>query len=265
MMPDRFLEDWSIAVSISDSPDLTALGFAERHLCDVMVEVARHLIAAGATLVYGGDLRRHGYTELLFEVAARYHKAAGGRPCFTNVLPWPVHIGIAPQELVRRAQELGEHGRLVRLAPDGSDLPEVADVPPRPAEDAEWGPALSAMRRRLAAETRASIVLGGAVQGYRGRMPGIAEETLLALEAGRPVYLLGGFGGCTGDICVEMGLAEGGRARRPWEMRNLFSHTSAESLRNGLTPDENRRLARTAHTDELVVLILRGLHHVAGR
>src|SRR5262249_52915609 len=180
VMPDRFLEGWKIAVSISDSPDLAALGLGERHLCDVMVEVARHLIAAGATLVYGGDLRKHGYTELLFEVAARYHKASDGRPCFVNVLPWPGRIEIRPGELARRGQELGEHAKLVRLAPDGSDVPEGAQIRPRPPEEGEWVPALTAMRRRVATETKASIVLGGAVQGYRGRMPGIAEETLAA-------------------------------------------------------------------------------------
>src|SRR5215470_16444954 len=73
VMVNRFLEGWRIAVSISDSPDLASLGLGDRHLRDVMVEVARHLISAGAALVYGGDLRKKGYTELLFEVAARYY------------------------------------------------------------------------------------------------------------------------------------------------------------------------------------------------
>ena len=44
-------------------------------------------------------------------------------------------------------------------------------------------------------ETRARIVLGGRVAGYKGRMPGIAEEALLSLQAQQPVFLLGGFGG----------------------------------------------------------------------
>jgi len=49
----------------------------------------------------------------------------------------PVHIEIAPEELARRAQELGEHAKLVRLAPDGSDVPEVAQICPRPPEESE--------------------------------------------------------------------------------------------------------------------------------
>ncbi len=263
-MADRFLKDWKIAVSISDSPDLAARGLGERHLCDVMVEIARYLIAEGARLVYGGDLRRHGYTELLFEVAARYHPTAEEGPSIVNVLPWPVHVEIAPDDLAERARSLGEYAQIIRLAADGSDLVGNAEFPAPPPREDQWAPALTAMRRRVARDTRAAIVLGGAVQNYRGIMPGIAEETLMAVENRNPVYLLGGFGGCAGDICEEMRLAERGRARRDWGMRNRFRELHPELLRNGLTAEENRRLARTVHTDEVVLLILRGLRRVAG-
>jgi hypothetical protein len=263
-MANRFLEGWRIAVSISDSPDLASLGLGDRHLRDVMVEVARHLISAGATLVYGGDLRKKGYTELLFEVAVRYYKASDRRPCLTDFLPWPVHIEMPPDDLAKSVYELGEHAEIIRLAPDGTSLPRDEKIAPRRARDEEWAPTLTAMRRRVTAETQAHVVLGGALE-YRGRMPGIAEETLLALEARKPVYLVGGFGGCAGDICDEMGLAESKRPHRSWDMRNQFARASTESLHNGLTPEENRRLALTVHTDELVALILRGLRRVAGQ
>jgi hypothetical protein len=266
-MQDRFLQGWNIAVSISDSPDLASLGLGERHLCDVMVEISRHLISAGATLVYGGDLRRHGYTELLFEVAARYYAPSNGSPCFTNVLPWPVHIEIPPDELKKRAEELGEYAQIVRFGPEGESIPLNAPIPVRRATNEEWAPALTAMRRRVSEKTKATVVLGGAVEQYRGRMPGIAEETLLALQAGKPTYLLGGFGGCAGDLCQEMVLTESksSRLRRDWKMRDQFTGMRGEALRNGLTPEDNRRLACSVHTDELVVLILRGLRRVAAR
>ena len=262
-MSDQFLEEWAIAVSISDSPDLAYLGLGERHLRDIMVEIARHLMSAGATLVYGGDLRQHGYTELLFEVAARYHKGVDSRPAFTNVLPWPVHIGIAPDELAQRIRDLGEYAELVRLGPDGSELPKDAERERVQPRDDEWTPALTAMRHRVTEETQARIVLGGAVEKYRGRMPGIAEETLIAINAGQPVYLIGGFGGCTRDICVDMRFIEPERSARQWAMRDWFAPKKMEDLHNGLTLEENRRLACSAHTDELVTLILRGLHRVA--
>jgi hypothetical protein len=261
-MSERFLEGWTIAVSVSDSPDLAYLGLDERHLRDIMVEIARHLMSAGATLVYGGDLRQHGYTELLFEVAARYHKDTDGRPALTNVLPWPVHIGIAPDDLAQRMRDLGEYAQLVRLAPDGSPLPQDAELAQMQPRDDEWTPALTAMRHRVTEQTQARIVLGGAVDKYRGRMPGIAEEAMLAIDAKQPIYLLGGFGGCTGDICAGMKLVETGQPARRWEMRDLLARTTVDNLHNGLTLAENQRLACSVHTDELVTLILRGLRRL---
>ena len=100
------------------------------------------------------------------------------------------------------------------------------------------------------------------MEKYRGRMPGIAEEVLMAIKPFRPqpIFLLGGFGGCAGDICEEMGLAKARRSR-VWKFRREFTG-GADTLRNGLSPEENRRLARTVHTDELVTLILRGLRRI---
>jgi hypothetical protein len=44
-----------------------------------------------------------------------------------------------------------------------------------------------AMRTRMNDEMDARVVVGGAVAGYLGRYPGVAEETYLALQAGKPV------------------------------------------------------------------------------
>jgi len=46
------------------------------------------------------------------------------------------------------------------------------------------------------------------LEGYRGTIPGIAEEASLSLEAGQPLFLVGGFGGCARDIAETLGLAE---------------------------------------------------------
>ncbi len=70
------LSQKAVAISISDSPDMAVLGLAEEHLRDAMAEVARHLLAMGARLVYGGDLRAYGFTELLFELVARHRRDA---------------------------------------------------------------------------------------------------------------------------------------------------------------------------------------------
>ena len=76
-----------------------------------------------------------------------------------------------------------------------------------PTED-EWTKGLTAMRTVMRSDIQARIVLGGRVEGYKGAMPGIAEETCLSLEAGQPVFVLGGFGGCARDVAETVGLAE---------------------------------------------------------
>ena len=119
------------------------------------------------------------------------------------------------------------------------------------------------MRVVMREETQARIVLGGRVNGYKGRMPGIAEETLLSLESSRPVFLLGGFGGCTRDIAETIGLVDHwAGSRSNWEGRPCFETYSASDLNNGLSNEDNAILARTPHIHQAVTLVSRGLRRV---
>src|SRR5436309_455279 len=99
----------AVAISISDSPDLRVLGLGNEHLVDSMAEVARHLLAMGARLIYGGDLRPGGFTEVLFELIARYRRDADlgdERVGVTNVLAWPVHMSLEVQQLRELSESL---------------------------------------------------------------------------------------------------------------------------------------------------------------
>ena len=58
----------------------------------------------------------------------------------------------------------------------------------------------SEMRLFMAADEEARVVLGGRTHGYAGHFPGIAEESLYSLLAGRRVVALRGFGGCAEDV-----------------------------------------------------------------
>jgi hypothetical protein len=128
-----FLSGTAVAVSVSDSPDLDVLGLSSLHLQDAATEIARHLLVAGAELVYGGDLRNDGFTLLLFELVARHWrdirttneviarvseddgqdadervstklagdavKAQSSAPALTNYLPWPVNATFAIDDI----------------------------------------------------------------------------------------------------------------------------------------------------------------------
>ena len=115
--------------------------------------------------------------------------------------------------------------------------------------------------RRSLQETSARVVLGGRIEGYLGSMPGIAEEALLTLQAGRPLYLLGGFGGCARDIAESLDLVNPlyDPPRAFWDGHEAFRGFGADTLNNGLGIEENRTLARTPHIRQAVALVLRGL------
>lgn len=259
MADHQFLRGKQIAISISDSADLSVLGLSESHLRDAAIEIARYLVAAGAHLIYGGDLRSTGYTELLAEVVARHHRASKGNEiAFTNYLPWPSYHGLDEEQLKERQLEFGRYACIVPLKRDGSDAPrDLEAVQSLDNLDREWAAGLTGMRRRITKQTSARIVLGGKITGYLGSMPGVAEETILSLESKKSTFILGGFGGCARCITMSIGLSDSALSDYAWECGPLFKEFSQKSLRNGLVHEENVRLAKTVHTDEIVMLILR--------
>ena len=260
----------AVGVSISESPDLRALGLSDGHLHDAMAEIALHLLASGRSLAYGGDLREHGFTELLAELVGRYgdHPQHRGTIAITDYLAWPVHIRMTSDELAAFSAEHESAARLVFLTLDGARLALEQRLKLRthdPHEN-EWTKGLTAMRTTMRGDIQARIVLGGRVEGYKGAMPGIAEETSLSLEKGQPVFLFGGFGGCARDIAEALGLAERwAGSREEWEGRPCFREYSPDDLHNGLSREENVVLARTPHIQEAVTLVSRGLRNILSK
>jgi hypothetical protein len=265
-MKATFLKDKCIGISISESPDMAVLGLGVEHLQDAMAEIARHLIACGGKLAYGGDLREGGFTELLFEMVDRYRPDSDHqRILVENYLAWPVHALSSVEKLKTLQNALKGLADLVLLKPDGQrmELSERADNVP-PPQLSDWSDGLTAMRSAMASKIDARIALGGRTADYKGRMPGIAEEALIQIERKMPLFILGGFGGCSLAIVQAMGLLsrESGPnvdASTGWEGLAAFSKFRAKDLRNGLTQSENRLLAGTVHIDEAAALILRGL------
>jgi hypothetical protein len=259
------LSKHAVAISISESTDMNVLGLGNEHLVDAMAEVARHLLAMGTRLMYGGDLRPGGFTEILFELVARYRRDADledERMAVTNVLAWPVHITLSNERLEELSEGLRGVAELVYLSVEGNaisadDRLKMASVQP---ENDEWIIGLTSMREFVTSVTDARIVLGGRVDDFKGRMPGIAEEALDAMKARKPLFLLGGFGGCSRDIAEDLGLKPlSSLGRRQWAGRYNFVGLSAASLNNGLDDKENETLAMTQYVDEAITLILRGL------
>jgi hypothetical protein len=264
-LKDIFLSGRRIALSISRSPDMEVLGMGKEHLDDAMTEIARHLIACGATLAYGGDLREKGFAELLFEVVNRYRFNKDSDSILVrNYLAWPVHASMNAADIEQWQMTLEGLARLVLLTPEGKEM-KLADRSADAAvtDDKQWADGLTAMRLTMASDIEARITLGGQTAKYKGRLPGIAEEALIQIKRKAPLYILGGFGGCSFDLARAMGVDRRDVPRSPssgsWAGIEEFGKFGVADLRNGLTPSENRLLAETVHVDQAVALILRGL------
>jgi len=257
----------SVGISISESPDLKHLGMNQGHLRNAMNHMALKLLASGVSLAYGGDLRKDGFTRVLAELVGRYrgHPRHSGTIVITDYLAWPVHIRLTQDQLDTFFKDHQPTVHLVLLSLDGERLAlekreELSTYEPR--ED-EWTTGLTAMRNSMLADIHARVVMGGRVEGYKGKMPGIAEETHLSLEAKQPVYVLGGFGGCARDIAETVGLADPWAGSRDhWQGRQCFKEHSVSDFNNGLTNEENVALAHTPHIQKAASLVSRGLSHV---
>ena len=264
MMRTGNLSRRTIALSISESPDMGTYGLSLGHLREALADFAIHLLASGDDLAYGGDLRAHGFTELLFDLVARYRRLAevSVRPPVTNYLAWPVHISMTAETLSGFEAHIRGSAQLALIGRDGSRLTmeERHSLKRHEPDESEWAEGLTRMREVMRTETDARVVLGGRVEDYKGRMPGIAEEALLSLQSGQALFLVGGFGGCTRDIAETLELVEpraGSDAR--WRGRQAFEPWGVGDLHNGLSDKENRLLARTPYVQEAVDLVLRGI------
>lgn len=294
-----------VALSISEAEDLPRFGLRKRHLDDVLLEISRYLLVAGVRLAYGGHLGSVGYTvrlaDLLYDPIIdqlRGDPAPGAaHPAeLVSYLAWPV--ASTPADIAR----LNSKSALVdvRRCERPAGLDETVDAAFVTAPSTEvpvdsamhrfaWSRGLTIMRQRQTAEIAARVVVGGRLgptgDGYRGRMPGVLEEALLAIRAGRPLYLVGAFGGCA-RLVFEV-LEGGARDELQWdhqkaapfseELRTLYQERGETwdeydaiagelkgrglaGLKNGLTEDENRELATTRSAERIVELVLHGIH-----
>jgi SLOG-like protein len=239
----------------------------------------------GASLAYGGDLRPGGFTTILFELV-RSHNRAGSKERIDNFLAWPIHLRLDPAFWQEYLDEL--HPYRFSPPPDlGVD--EKVYVPPETATGRYiWARSLTTMRQEMNQKTHARVLLGGQVSGFKGKYPGLLEEALLALRSDKPLYLVGGFGGCTRSIVDALkgktpeafteafqaqeplykAVAERYRADAADKKTTLIDYAGelqflqakgVAGLNNSLSEVENEILLTSRNLPEIVNLLLKGL------
>jgi hypothetical protein len=288
-----------ISASTGEENELATLGLSNLHVEDAVRVLARQGLAAGATLVYGGALGPGNLTETLFEMIGAYNKGGLVKfPRLINYAAWPWSQEVDAEWLALRRKMLE-----VRPCepPEDARKFSAGDGPghvKRLARTVEGRYALTRslyrMRQIITENTDARIVLGGKLAGFGGLMPGIVEETLLAIRHGQAVYIAGGFGGAAHLVALAI------QGQKPFylsrEYQDKISSDYADTLayyeqrkrkspdlvladvdygsalreleayggqglaaRNGLSESENLELFSTGSVDAALFLIMKGL------
>lgn len=302
-----------VALSLSDATDAIRYGGSGSHL-DVMVhDLTLYLLLSGLRLVYGGVLgyssgegrRDVDYVDQLMNLVKSYSPLAPrvGRQLgpVENWLPWPTCEELRDDQLDGYTQVGVRLIRLKRPA-DLELVPGQFDRSPDGRYPTDTTLAryvrargLTAMRSDSTSACSARIAVGGQLTCFSGTLPGVVEECLITLRAGKPLYLLGGFGGATrlvadllrgeprGELTTRNMTAA---ARSGWtalckeyddrgvaltrpeaaaqELRALGERGMSAVLANGLSDAENEELNWTTDARRAVELVLHGLHQGAG-
>lgn len=294
---ESLLKDFPIGISISD---VLNDGYRENHLpADQLTrlaqDLARHLLARSATLIYGGDLRKDGFTEFILEEAVALKSRLDtdeAHPVEIHVenhLVWPLYRKdlelVAWRGTFSSVMSSIEHSIPVDVA---AEVDEHAYLEPSSAKNLYiWSRCLTEMRLKSVEKSRARICAGGKLSGYKGKMPGVLEEILIAIDKKKPIYLLGGFGGVVGEVCkVFRGEAYPSSLTEDWQVTHNDGYIDLQTIarthgkqadydrvelflkdvnlselskNSGLDEDNYVRLMSTPFVDECVHIVMSGL------
>lgn len=277
------LDERRIGISVADSPDIAELALGKEMFKDLTIEITRHILKANGKMIYGGDLRDKGFTKLFRDLAKQYgqkEKAETDVQYIKNYLAWPLYNDLS---LEMEADYLASRIELKRAKPGEYVKLDEKDkyIPFKLSEESmlKWATSLTQMRKESINESAARIIAGGKIQGFSGFMPGIAEELMLAYQAKKPIFIIGGFGGCA-HIITD--ILEGNSSSKALSelafqdaaYQNFMSYADAkdyktdygffdkitiEGLHDGLEPEDRIRLFHSVDIIEIVSLILKGL------
>lgn len=265
------------------------------HLIRLAQDLSRHLLARSATLIYGGDLRPDGFTEFILDEAAILKDRIGGNlPIIENHLAWPLYV--SEPEIVSWRARYSQVMKTVEHEIPGDVATGVSKdviLPPNtPNNSYIWSRCLTEMREKSIASSTVRIYAGGKLFGYKGKMPGVLEEIVLAINSQKPLFLLGAFGGVVGNVCSIFLNNDAPEAlTEEWQISHNAGYFDVQALarthgngcdyktvvesiqklkaselasRCGLSEGEYKRIMCSPFIDECLHLILKGLKNLSG-
>lgn len=276
----------NVAISVSEAPDSDMHGYGTAMIRDLVIELSRHLLIAGAKMIYGGDLRSGGYTELFSELSLQYKEYQSnvdrGTFFFRNYFAWPIWINftheIRLQYVNSRVEPVFVECPAEYLGDKTKPIAPISDE-----YNLIWSYSLMKMRKQMEIDSDARVILGGRMTGFSGFMPGIMEEFIQAVSMNHPVYLLGGFSGAASalsemlrgkivvkdvlDVCSTnqryqsyLGYCNDKGIDMGYGLLEKIISRGIGCLNNGLSDEDNNKLLQSTDVIEIVGLIIKGLN-----
>jgi len=294
---NKALENFRVGISVSD---VSSERYFEHHLhADhlnrLAQDVARHLLARSAILIYGGDLRKDGFTQFILDEAITLKNRLNTDLIHVeNHLAWPLYIADI-KVTAWRARYYSVMNTVDYAVP--SDIADSVNkeifLPPNcTLNKYVWSRCLTEMRLESISSSDARICAGGKLSGYNGKMPGVLEEILIALDQNKPIYLLGGFGGVVGEVCNSIfNKLVSAPITEEWQITHNSGYNELQDKamidnnqadyqlikavieavdiskvanHSGLDKDTYLRLMQSPFVDECVFIITKGLNSVKG-
>ena len=296
------LEGISIGISVSEpssigEDDISHIGRSVDDIKNLVTDISRALLFRSAGLIYGGDLQdREGnnFTWIMVDEWRDLVKKHGMKlPKLKNYVSWTLQ-GLSSSVNKSKMSDYQTAVEKIGVAqPTGLPFPLKEEDGVYPAVTGEdlfvWAKSLTKMREESIAASDARICAGGKRYGAKGRMPGVLEEILLAIKEGKPLYLMGGFGGIckdvadiilgnketvaamttSGQIEATKGYAEfvdcakqhGENIDIEAEVKSVLTATKISTLayNAGLALEDYKCLLTSLFADECVPLVLKGL------
>lgn len=258
-----------VGLSVSGSADLERLGLSEAHINLVVVEIARAIILAGGIVVYGGRLRPAGFTGTIMQ---EVHRFGDDRQALEIYVPEPEYRNIPTEDLRAIDTRLGTSGAL-RLVSATGELVPISCLQNRNEPLGADSEALTSMRQRVTEVADARIAVGGKLVGFKGQEPGVIEESRLTLEASKPLYIAGGYGGAAAAMVRTLEVDDLGWAPDDFPLGAAASQAALTRLaaafeksgtKDGLTPDERQLLAVSHRPANIATLLVLGLSRLRG-
>lgn len=296
------LDGLRIGISISnpDDDELMSYGVGARHLVELLQAVSMQLMLRGATLIYGGDLRKKdacGFTEYLLDEACSLQEYFHGKiKKVENHLAWPLSLGRDDlwrwKTEYRSVIETCPYEMSKRLPLSWGLDPATFLVPKEPKDFAAWSICLTEMRGASIEKSAVRICAGGRTHDYKGMMPGVLEEILIAVRKKVPLLVIGGFGGVVGSVVRLLMDGEADECLTyEWQARNTKEYEGTLKILEGLdvavnyeeiiseiqrisieelasrvklSADEYKQLMQTPFVDDVVmkvIQVMKGLKH----